>query len=49
MNSTTMGTASIAAPKPIIPFVGSITTSLKPLAEPLTRVVAGLFLMPHGA
>jgi putative oxidoreductase len=40
---------TIAAPKPIIPAVGAITHQLSPLAEPLTRLVAGLFLMPHGA
>jgi putative oxidoreductase len=44
-----MTTATITAAKPIIPFVGSITTALKPLGEPLVRVTAGLFLMPHGA
>jgi len=44
-----MTTATITAPKPIIPFVGSITAALKPLSEPLVRVTAGLFLMPHGA
>jgi len=44
-----MITTTIATPKPIIPFVGSITAALKPLGEPLVRVTAGLFLMPHGA
>jgi len=44
-----MTTIATTSPKPIIPFVGSITTALAPLGEPLVRVAAGLFLMPHGA
>ena len=38
-----------AGTKPIIPAIGALTRRLSPLGEPLTRVVAGLFLMPHGA
>jgi len=45
--TATASQATTAAP--IIPFIGDITRQLAPLGEPLTRVVAGLFLMPHGA
>lgn len=38
-----------AGTTPIIPAIGALTRRLSPLGEPLTRVVAGLFLMPHGA
>ena len=47
--SVTGTSRSLAAPKPIIPAVGALTRRLSPLGEPLTRIVAGLFLMPHGA
>ncbi len=36
-------------PEPVIPVVGSITSALSPLAEPMVRVATGLFLVPHGA
>ncbi len=35
--------------RPLIPGLRALEDSLAPLAEPLIRVAAGLFLMPHGA
>ena len=35
--------------RPLIPAVAPLTRLLSPLAEPMVRVAAGLFLMPHGA
>ncbi len=34
---------------PAIPALAPITEALSPFAEPLVRVTAGLFLLPHGA
>jgi putative oxidoreductase len=44
-----MSSQSIAAPRPLIPVIGAVEQALSPFAEPMVRVVAGLFLMPHGA
>jgi len=35
--------------KPIIPAISAFTNALQPIAEPALRVVAGAFLLPHGA
>jgi len=35
--------------KPIVPVFSTIQNALAPFAEPLVRVTAGLFLVPHGA
>ncbi|MBV8663234.1 MAG: DoxX family protein [Hyphomicrobiales bacterium] len=35
--------------KPVVPAFAAISGALSPFAEPMVRVVAGLFLMPHGA
>ncbi len=35
--------------KPILPALQPLTASLAPFGEPLIRVTAGLFLLPHGA
>ena len=34
---------------PLIPALAPLTRGLSPLAEPMLRATAGLFLMPHGA
>lgn len=34
---------------PILPFLSPVYAALSPLSDPLVRVAAGLFLMPHGA
>jgi putative oxidoreductase len=44
-----MSTLSISAPKRIIPFVAPLSDALSPFGEPLVRIAAGLFLVPHGA
>ena len=44
-----MSLAHFSPAKPIIPVFESIESALSPYAEPAVRVVAGLFLMPHGA
>lgn len=44
-----MSYAQTSVAKPVIPAIGSITSALSPLAEPLVRVAAGLILVPHGA
>jgi putative oxidoreductase len=44
-----MSIQPIAAARPLIPFFGALEQKLSPFAEPMVRVVAGLFLMPHGA
>ncbi len=41
--------SSFSAPAPLIPALAPVTRALSPLAEPLLRVTAGLFLVPHGA
>ncbi len=41
--------AATSHAKPLIPFVGTITDSLAPFAEPMVRVITGLLLVPHGA
>jgi putative oxidoreductase len=38
-----------ASSRPFIPAVSPLTQALSPYAEPMVRVAAGLFLMPHGA
>ena len=38
-----------SASAPVIPAVAPVYAALSPLADPLVRVVAGLFLVPHGA
>jgi putative oxidoreductase len=49
-NRRTLMTSQLhAAPRPYLPFVAPLTQALAPFGEPLTRVTAGLFLMPHGA
>lgn len=44
-----MSITQTASAKPLIPVLGSLTHNLAPLSEPLVRVTAGLFLLPHGA
>jgi len=44
-----MSDISYSAPQPIIPAFGSISTALRPYAEPMVRVATGLLLVPHGA
>src|SRR6516165_8705628 len=44
-----MSVTSISPAEPVVPVFASITNALSPLAEPLVRVAAGLFLVPHGA
>lgn len=44
-----MSDLSVTSPKPLVPALSGITTALSPLAWPMVRVAAGLFLMPHGA
>lgn len=44
-----MSIAAVSSPRPLIPFVASLTKALSPFAEPMVRVTAGLLLMPHGA
>lgn len=40
---------SSIAIKSVIPAIRPLTETLSPLGEPLVRLTAGLFLMPHGA
>jgi len=35
--------------RPLVPALARLTDALAPLGEPLVRVAAGLFLVPHGA
>ncbi len=35
--------------QPAVPALAPVTRTLLPFAEPLVRVAAGLFLVPHGA
>ena len=35
--------------RPLVPALARITDALAPLGEPLVRIAAGLFLLPHGA
>lgn len=44
-----MSAVSLSAPKPILPILAPITNALRPYAEPLLRVTAGLLLVPHGS
>jgi len=44
-----MTSLSHTAPRPYLSFVAPLTEALAPFGEPLTRVTAGLILMPHGA
>jgi putative oxidoreductase len=44
-----MTSISPSAPRPYLPFVAPLTEALAPFGEPLTRLAAGLILMPHGA
>jgi len=44
-----MSLAGASAVRPIVPAVAPITEALSPLADPMVRVAAGLFLVPHGA
>jgi putative oxidoreductase len=37
------------SPALFIPALGGLYAALRPLAYPIVRVTAGLFLMPHGA
>lgn len=41
--------ANASGPRPLIPVLSRLYGPLMPLAWPLMRCVAGLFLMPHGA
>jgi putative oxidoreductase len=43
-----MSFATTAQAQPLIPALARITRALAPLGEPLVRVTAGLFLLPHG-
>ena len=45
MSDTTLNSGA----KPIVPVFATIQNALAPFAEPLVRVTAGLFLVPHGA
>lgn len=47
--SLALSATSTSSSRRILPFVAPITDALSPFAEPLVRVTAGLFLMPHGA
>lgn len=40
--------STIVSPNPLIPALRPLTDALSPLAEPMVRVAAGLFLLPHG-
>lgn len=44
-----MSLVSSSPAKPFIPAVDALERALAPLGEPLVRVAAGLFLLPHGA
>jgi putative oxidoreductase len=44
-----MSSTTLTTPKPILPIVAPLTGALAPYGEPLVRVVAGLFLLPHGS
>jgi len=44
-----MNVSQPAAPKPLIPAFRPWQDALAPLGEPLVRIAAGLFLLPHGA
>jgi putative oxidoreductase len=44
-----MSVTSTSAVKPILPAVVPVTQVLAPLADPMVRIAAGLFLVPHGA
>ena len=48
MSDTTFN-ATASGAKPLVPAFASIQNAFKPFAEPLTRVVTGAFLLPHGA
>ncbi|MBF0372988.1 MAG: DoxX family protein [Alphaproteobacteria bacterium] len=45
----TTETSSRPSPAPLIPALASVERALAPLAEPMLRAAAGLFLVPHGA
>src|SRR4051794_26568345 len=52
LQETNMSLANISdvrTARPLFPALGSLTTALSPLAEPLVRVTTGLLLVPHGA
>ena len=44
-----MTAISNTSPRPVVPAIGAIETSLSPFAELLIRAAAGLLLLPHGA
>lgn len=44
-----MSLATTSSARPLIPAVATLTRTLAPFGEPMVRVAAGLFLMPHGA
>jgi putative oxidoreductase len=44
-----MSVATLRPAKPVVPFFTSVGDAFSPFAEPLVRVAAGLFLVPHGA
>lgn len=44
-----MTTTNAYGVKPIVPIFAPLQQALSPLAEPVLRLTAGLFLLPHGA
>jgi len=44
-----MSATTHAPTRPLVPLFGAISSALSPIAEPMVRVTAGLFLLPHGA
>lgn len=44
-----MNTLSPRSTSPVLPFLSPIYAALSPLTDPVLRIAAGLFLVPHGA
>lgn len=44
-----MSSLPVSSAKPIIPPLAPLADALKPFAEPMVRVAAGLLLVPHGS